>query len=295
MKQFLFVAVLYEKSMAESLTVCSLLQRRDLLKARGIRVLVINNTPDIKPEVLFLENSVEYVSFGENRGLANAYQFAYLAARADKRHFLVLLDQDSEVTNDFICALDDLINDCGRHIGIWCPDVFSCGRPISPYSLNILGWPNFSPRSDANCLYGINSFSVVDTNFIEYIGGFNTFYWLDCLDLWLYERARQTGWKIGRLSTSVNHDLSLVSGEISLTRLKSIAYFEACFVVEFGTVFRIVGTIIRLGLRGIKRKQHIGGVYNYSSYFTEVLKGISIGLKRKNKKCTYNETFQARK
>jgi len=282
MKQFLFVVVLYESNMSQSLTMRSLLQRRDLLRDRGIHILVLDNTPGVKPEALSLESEIQYISFGENRGLASAYQFAFLAAKADKCPFIVLLDQDSEITSGFICALDDVVNDCESSIGIWCPNVFSCGRPISPYSLNVMGWPNFSPCSDADALYGINSFSVVNMNFIEYIGGFDTFYWLDCLDLWLYERARQTGWRIRRLNIRVSHDLSLVSGKISLARLKSIAYFETCSAVEYGTVARIVGTIVRLGLRGIKRKQHIGGAYNCGSYFLEVLKGIRIGLKRRS-------------
>lgn len=281
MKHFLFVVVLYNTSMSQSLTMCSLLERRDLLKARGIHVLVVDNTPGLKPETLFLPNGIQYVAFGENRGLANAYQFAYHVASPDRFRFLVLMDQDSEITNDFIYALDEMVDDYDLPIAIWCPDVFSCGKPISPYSFSVIGWPNFAPRSDVDCLYGINSFSVVNMNFIDYIGGFNTFYWLDCLDLWLYERARQTDWKIMRLNSSVKHDLSLVSGKISLARIKSIAYFEACCVVEFGTVPRIAGTIIRLGLRGIKRSQHIGGVYNYLLYFNEVLRGINTGLKRR--------------
>lgn len=36
-----------------------------------------------------------------------------------------------------------------------------------------------------------------------------------------------------RLKTSVKHELSLVSGEILLRRLKNIAYFEAWFIAEY--------------------------------------------------------------
>ena len=286
MNYFLFVVVLYNTSISQSLTMRSLLEKRDLLKARGIRISVVDNTPGIKPETLFLQNEIQCIAFGENRGVAKAYQFAYQVAKQDKFRFLVLLDQDSEITHEFIYALDEIVDDHDLPIAVWCPNVLSCGKPISPYSLSFMGWPNFSPRSDADRLYGINSFSVVNMKFIESIGGFNTFYWLDCLDLWLYERARQTDWKVVRLNTSVKHDLSLVSGEISLARLKSIAYFEACFVVEFGTIARIAGTIFRLGLRGIKRKKHIGGAYNYLLYFTDVLRGINTGLKRRCDKCS---------
>lgn len=75
------------------------------------------------------------------------------------------------------------MDDYDSPIAISCPDVFSCGKPISPYSFSVIGWPNVNPRSDVDYLYGINSFSVVSMNFIEYIEGFNTCYWLDCLDL----------------------------------------------------------------------------------------------------------------
>jgi GT2 family glycosyltransferase len=281
MKQFMFVVVLHEMSMLESPTIRSLFRQRTLFRERGIRLLVIDNTPGKKPKSLAIDNETEYVSLGANTGLANAYQVAFLMAKADNYHFLVLFDQDSEVDSSFITALDGVAGEHLASVGIWCPDIISGGRRISPYSSNAFGWPNYSPPNDARRIYGINSFSVVNVRLIDEIGGFDQFYWLDCLDSWLYESAQRHGWSVKRLDATVKHDLSLVSGKISLTRMKNIAFYESCFVVEHGPIVRIAGAILRLTMRGLKRWRVIGGIRNYGSYFFAIGRGIHSGLKRR--------------
>jgi GT2 family glycosyltransferase len=281
MSRFSCVVVLYEMNMTESPTLCSLFELRELLSERGIDVLILDNTPGRKAESLVIDADTRYVAFGENRGLAEAYQAAFLSAKAAGIRFLVLLDQDSQVDSSFICALDDIAECHDATIGIWCPDVISYRKRISPYSLNALGWPNYSPRGDADRLYAINSFSVVSIDCIEAIGGFEPFYWLDCLDSWIYESAQRRGWTVRRLGVNVRHDLSLVSGKISLARIRGIAFFESCFAVEYGSAGRVAGTVLRLILRGLKRFKIIGGLTAYGSYLREIARGIDVGLKRR--------------
>lgn len=70
---------------------CSLFERHPLLRPRGVRGVVVENTSGIKSEIMFLQNGIQYVAFGENRGLANACQFGYDVAKSAKFRFLVLL------------------------------------------------------------------------------------------------------------------------------------------------------------------------------------------------------------
>jgi len=284
MNNFLFVVVLYEMDMSTSSTVSSVTAHRALLEERGIRVLVIDNTPRENSDQLIIDNNIEYISVGENKGLANAYQSAFLVAKDNQYRFLVLLDQDSEVDSGFISALDNVASDLQYGIGIWCPDIISCGKRISPYSSNVFGWPNYSPSSNCRVLYGINSFSVVNVRLIDEIGGFNQFYWLDCLDSWLYEHAQRSGWIVNRLNVTVNHSLSLVSERISFARMKNIVFYESCFVVEYGSISKIVGTLLRLVLRGLKRVRMIGGIFNYGYYLHGLFKGASLGLTRRRQR-----------
>lgn len=286
MNEFLFVVVLYEISMSQSLTVRTLTKHRGNFQQQGIHLLVIDNTPTAKPESFAVDGEIEYTSFGENRGLANAYQTAFLMAKARKFRFLVLFDQDSEVNEDFISALDEVAKERGSSVAIWCPDVICDGTPISPYSLNSFGWPNFYPKRESKGLYGINSFSVVNVRFVEIIGGFEQFYWLDCLDTWLYEQANSEGWYIQRLSASVKHNLSLVSGRISPSRMQNIAFYESSMVLEYGTGRRILGTILRLILRGIKHLKIMGGFRIYRCYLKEIINGARAGLKRRSRKAS---------
>lgn len=259
----------------------SLLDQCALFKERGIRVLVIDNTPGEKPRSFPIDSDTEYIAFGKNGGLASAYQTAFLRAKDDGCPFLVLLDQDSEINTSYILALDEVKQALMSPIGIWCPNLTCCGKRISPYSLGAFGWPDYSPSGNSPYLYGINSFSVVRTSCIEAIGGFDRFYWLDCLDFWLYERAQRDGWTVKRLNITVKHDLSLISGRISATRLKSIAFYESCFVLEYGSPGKVIGVILRLVLRGLKRIKMIGGVRDYGYYLREIIRGICVGLGRR--------------
>lgn len=282
MNQFLFVVVVYKMNVADAPTLRSLFERSDLLRQHAVRVLIIDNTPGAGGSWLALDNEVEYVALGKNGGLASAYQIAFRKAKANGCDYLVLLDQDSEVTDELIVTLGSIRNLRAEGVGIWCPRVISCGKYVSPYSVGVFTWPTYNPPSPrSGRVYGINSFSVVNVSFLENIGGFNEFYWLDCLDMWLYEAAHGAGWEVRCLDVTMQHDLSLVSGRVSLDRMKNIAFYEGCFASEYWSAARILGTVVRLCARGVKRLDGLGGVRNYGAYLHEIFKGIRVGLSRR--------------
>jgi glycosyltransferase involved in cell wall biosynthesis len=281
MKNLLFVVVLYRMTISESETVCSLLRNSAILESQGIATLVVDNSPDVLPIVTTITHGIEYRSFGKNKGLAGAYQSCLLLAKERGFRFIALFDQDSEIEESFLDKLVDVSAEQGADVAVWCPDVFSGGTPVSPYSVNRLGWPSFRPAQSAN-LYGINSFSVVSVAFLESIGGFDQFYWLDSLDSWLYEKAHRGGWRVDRLNVRVKHDLSLVSGKISLSRMMNIAFYESCFAAEYGRPGRVAGTVLRLILRGAKRRRIFGGFFNYGRYLREIGRGFIAGLRRRH-------------
>src|SRR5438552_939656 len=136
MNKILFVVVLYQVDALKSQTVRSLLKCRAAAQGRAIPVLILDNTPGRESAVRVLDYDVEYIAFGENRGVSGAYQFAFLVSRARGYRYLVLLDQDSEASDEFICALDTIETEELPKTGVWCPDIRSDGVPISPYSMN---------------------------------------------------------------------------------------------------------------------------------------------------------------
>ena len=79
--------------MEESRTLLSLSAIRSRFEHLGIRVLVIDNTPGREAGSRTLDNETDYLSFGENRGLARAYQAACERAQAEQYRYLVLFDQ----------------------------------------------------------------------------------------------------------------------------------------------------------------------------------------------------------
>lgn len=276
---FLFVIVLYNMTASDSPAVTSLLKQRSLLTAHGIHLLLVDNTPGIAAHSSAVDSDIHYLAFGENKGLAMAYQSAFCFAMAAGRRYLVLCDQDSEISKEYIDSLGVVSRETSSRVGIWAPSMVCKGSTISPYSFNRFGWPDYSVRGPSARLYGINSCSVLNMSFIGAIGGFDEFYWLDGLDGWIFEQAHRTGWAVRRLNVAIAHKLSLLSGQVPAARLSCIAYYDSCLAVECGPIARIISTIVRLAIRGIWRLPV--SRRGYWSYLCEIVAGAKMGWKRR--------------
>jgi GT2 family glycosyltransferase len=277
-----FVVVLYGCRIEESSACRSLLS---MTVPEGVQLygLVYDNTPAIAAEGKRLSNNVEYLSTGNNGGLPVAYNEAIRRAQARRARYLMLVDQDSTITIEFLKAVIAAVKNASVDQVAWVPLVVAQGRLISPFKFNRLGLPTFKCdfSTPPHGCFAINSYSIISLSFLEAIGGFDEFYWLDGLDFWLYSRVARMGYRIGIIEERVTHRLSLLGGGISASRLSNIAHYEVCFFWEYFSKPQAIVGSLRVLARGVRHTQTLSRSGKILSYLREMAAGMSAGLSRR--------------
>jgi GT2 family glycosyltransferase len=277
-----FVVVLYKCKTAESAACRSLLSKAmpDGVRLRG---LIYDNTPSIAAESKSLSEDIEYCSTGMNKGLPAAYNDGIRRALQCGARYFMLVDQDSTITVEFLEAAARAVKESPADQVAWAPHIIASNRHISPYKFNALGLPTFKyDLSSAQAAYfAINSYSIISLNFLEEIGGFDEFYWLDGLDFWFYSRVARMGYKVGVIGVNVTHHLSLLEGGISATRLLNIARYESCFFWEYFPNLQAVTGTLRLLARGILNLRILLQSGQALGYLREMSVGVRTGLSRR--------------
>jgi GT2 family glycosyltransferase len=277
-----FVVVLYKCKTADSAACRSLLSKA-IPEGIRLRGLIYDNTPDIAVENKSLSEGIEYYSAGMNNGLPAAYNDGICRALEGGARYLMLVDQDSTITAEFLEAAARAVKESPSDQVVWAPHIIAGNRHISPYKFNALGLPTFKyDLSNAPAAYfAINSYSIISLDFLKEIGGYDEFYWLDGLDFWFYSRVARMGYTVGVIGVNVTHHLSLLEGGISAKRLLNIARYESCFFWEYFPGLQAVTGTLRVLARGILNLQILWQSGQTLGYLREVSTGMRIGLSRR--------------
>jgi GT2 family glycosyltransferase len=197
---------------------------------------------DNSPLPLSTEHRVSYphIYFHDqsNPGLAEAYNFALKAAEAQECKWLLLLDQDTLLTARFISELSGIIEKINDdRIAAIIPRLYANKLLISPstITLNQLYRPLYGKESGVATqrLTAINSATTLRISFLKHIGGFNTRYWLDYLDHWVFMQISLHGHTIYLMESELTHNLSIQSlSTMGATRYRNILDAEHTFLHE---------------------------------------------------------------
>lgn len=236
-----FGIVLYKEDLASCDTFRTLAESIEKYQPKErIAVFVFDNTPrgdDKKQNSNYYYNQyleVFYFTENENRGLPYAYNLFAKKTKQLSKKWLVLLDQDTALPEDFVekyLSLDTKFN-------LYCPSVISNGNLMSPskfynYRPAPITVPDSKmlPLSDVTC---INSGLMINVAFYSQIGGYNPNLFLDFCDHDFIDRARKAGESnIGVIDCKLIQDFSAVS------HTKAQALFRyALFVKDLKEFYR---------------------------------------------------------
>lgn len=191
----------------------------------------------------------------DNDGLSIAYNKALEAAKKVSSKWLLLLDHDTTITENYI---NDILSISEDGIKAILPIVVSKGEVVSP--LNADGYISLRTKKipelglSANQLMAINSGTALSVKIMTNIGGFNEQFSLDFLDHWLFWRLNtETELKYMITSEKINHELSVQEpNKMMFERYIGILEAETIFYTEYNRV-QLSGYIKNLLLRGIKQ------------------------------------------
>ena len=240
------VIVLYRTTPAESsafVTLSSLLAQ-GIVSPGQISCVVYDNGPTLQ-EVPVQSFPVIYHHDRTNPGLAAAYNFALQIALQQGAAWLLVLDQDTQLTETY---LSELVRQEKAHrqnlkLVALVPKLLQGDLMLSPH------WPPRHPGAVSlrerrgpmePSLQVFNSGALLRVSALEAIGGFPPQFPLDYLDHAVFNLLQKTG-RVFLLQAELQHNLAslqldLIRDFSRLPRLQSILRAESRFYRTFGTV-----------------------------------------------------------
>ncbi|MGY3777169.1 glycosyltransferase [Isobaculum melis] len=229
------VLVLYQRLLEESETYQSLLSYEYLFESLQIdyELLVYDNSLE---KINKANEKITYFHNPKNPGIAVAYNEAFSIGKKNQSSWLLLLDQDTQLTEAYLQELL-LLSKTEKKASAIVPKVFFGEQQISPVfaknlrhleeDVTITGLTNQKIMS-------INSGTLLSMAFMEKIGGFNPNFKLDYLDHWLFHQLAELNESIYVMNAHLQHDLSVMNYKnVSLSRYQSILDAEVYFYQHF--------------------------------------------------------------
>jgi len=235
----LAVLVVYERSLEEVKPwnqLCALLKSS---KAGGLslcHVLIYDNSEQPRAKPSSLENC-NYIHNPKNEGTASAYAYGMHLAQHLGLGWLLLLDHDTTLPEDFFSLASEALNQAGIRPAALLPWVVHADRAVSPAHMTWSG--GFKPLlrhsglKSAKCLTGISSASFVDVRSFQEIGPIPKQLWLDYVDHWIFSRFNLMDKSIVVFDAVVNHELSIYEpATVNRVRLFNIMDAENFFIAS---------------------------------------------------------------
>ncbi len=200
----LAVVVLYRMRARQSLALQSL-----LIAHRSLDVLLWDNSPNPEPAP---PTSCQVVFHADptNPGLAAAYNAALAAAAERGIPWLLLLDQDTEVTPAFLDEVCAATERATPDVVGFVPLLRHRGTVVSPFTPRLAG-PN-ATLTPGKSLQAFNSGAVLRVATLTAMGGFDPRFPLDYLDHATFAALQRKG-RVQVLQASLKHALSTDTGQ----------------------------------------------------------------------------------
>jgi GT2 family glycosyltransferase len=237
------VVVLYRIAPEESAALRGLLAAlaRNSAAAAAMRVLLYDNSPE--PHAWTPPRGIvtEYVHNPANGGLLAAYNHALTLAQHNGAPWLLLLDDDTHVTVEFVQQQLQMVDHLAARpdVGAVVPKLRSAGVVQSPHGP--VGWRQapLAVRRAGPAPVGataFNSGAMLRRAAVEAVGGFPDGYPLDFLDHAMFARLARAGFRVWVLPATLDHPMTWENPEraMGFDRFARVLQAEQRFHREYG-------------------------------------------------------------
>lgn len=250
------VVVLYGQSPAESPTVATLTRALRTDRSIDCYVLLYENSPSRPDTPGNMPESFRYLGAPVNSGLHGAYEAARQEAAKNGCDWLLTLDQDTFLPENFFAAIEPGLRAAQQdtRIAAIVPHLAEGNRLLSPAYVT-MGRPKplpaeFTgvPRREARAF---NSAALLRVTALDAIGGFDSRFWLDHLDSWLHHQLFLRGWHMYVLPLRLEHHFSLLDyrERLSSGRLRNFLAAESAYIDLYGSRVVNVAYTAQLAVR----------------------------------------------
>ena len=247
----LAVVALYQCALAQSESACSLfaILREHADLAKHFALIVYDNSPQEQTPAMSAGFPTEYVHNAANGGLATAYNFALAHAAAAGFSWLLLLDQDTSLTYEFVVELVEAARalDAEASVAAIVPKLVVNGvihSPAPAFVAQMRRQFGRRPAAVAASLVGIqqqrlipyNSGAAVRVSALQATGGFPSEFWLDFLDHAVFHALFSAGYRLYVLGTGLAHNSSYADVcSLPEWRFRNVLVSQALFLTRYGS------------------------------------------------------------
>lgn len=272
--RLLAVIVLYKVKPCESVTLTSLrkaIAATDPERAT-IQILLYDNTPNGQDPGA-IPAGERYRADRDNGGLGAAYNYAITVAKEESCDWLLTLDQDTSLPEDFLhklCQAIWTVSGSGDVAAI-VPQIWSDGRLLSPWTPTknwaiVRRYPEGFVGIPSERVYATNSASTMRVSALESLSGYDPRFRLDFSDLVMYHRLQIRRFRVliaGNIR--VEHELSGfdLKNRSSPARFAEFHAAEEAFYDEYLGAASGVVLQLRMIHRLLYRLWSQGGNFSY--------------------------------
>ena len=245
----LAVVALYQCELAQSQTVSSLFENLNQYPelARHFSLVLYDNSP--LPQLPIETNLfTSYAHDPANGGLASAYNYALARAESEHCEWLLLLDQDTCLTGEFLFELAEAARSQRdtANVAAIVPKLKVRGivhSPAIPFLQQMRRQFRAAKPPIGDELSGVwpqplcayNSGSTLRVSALRSAGGFPAEFWLDFLDHAVYQALLARDYRIYVMRSTLAHDASYADiGSLPLWRMRNVLAAQTLFVKKNG-------------------------------------------------------------
>lgn len=261
------VIVLYRIAPDQSPAFRSVMASRARLSdATGdVRVLLWDNSPAAGAEQ-GLPPDVRYVADESNSGLAKAYNHALNWAIEDGSAWLLTLDQDTAVPEDYFEKMAAVARTSTRYAGIGAvvPQIAANGRQLSPNWFQLGAMPRWYRPGYTGVpkepVFAFNSGAMLSVAALQQAGGYDPRFWLDDSDAMIFSRLHEHGKRVYIAGdVQVEHEFSMkdMQRRMSPARYRNALLAETAFwdlrmnrAAGWERTLRLMVRLVKQWLRG---------------------------------------------
>ena len=249
----LVVIVLYKRAPSESQSFCSLIQilgaNHDL--AQNFSLILYDNSPQQQDFEEAVNFPFLYKHDPTNAGLPAAYNFALAQAQEKHHQWLLLLDQDTTPTCNFLRELlaSTITLSAQQDVASIVPKLLVDGKIFSPAAHFIDQVRHQYRRSNhavSRDLVGVqqgrlvayNSGAALRVSALSSIGGFPEEFWLDYLDHAVFHALSVRRYRMYVMRTEIEHESSQATlSSVPVWRQRNLLLAQTSFAKQAGNFF----------------------------------------------------------
>jgi GT2 family glycosyltransferase len=267
------VVVLYKRLPEQSQTIHSLgkvfADNPELLDS--IHVILFDNSPKALEQVN-LSFPCKYRHAGRNVGTSGAYNYAMEFAESEGSPWLLLLDQDTTVSAEFLPRMLEYSRmlQGETEIGSVVPFIYSHGSLISPRTHGRFNQVGRIPATSSGIYrrksFAVNSATLMRVAALREIGGYSDEFWLDLSDVYVFQAMYRKGrylYIAGDLT--LQHSITSMDfdNDMAPERYRNFLAAESAYVDLYSSAPERAAHLIRLLARTLRqRRRHRNSVFS---------------------------------